>query len=338
MAPDDRNLSPADPLPEQRVGAAMRHERKHRRVGLREMARQIHYSHSRLSDYERGNAMPSEKAVERYEQVLVLKPGTLMKVLEKARIERYGDADDAWARQRVNPPIEFMTASEGETSARSRRLFWWRSRHAVVVGACLALIVILGAISGVITAEHRGARRSSCVAIGKGDPVYVDAFQAAFTADGGSPALGCGLNSIHPWGPGFIQDLRGGKAGSAAIMALDPTYAYVLAGPAWTAYEEIGGSGGSAPLAGYPASEPTRVGRGLVIQLRGAKSGDGGLLRGDRIGRWYWAPGPLWHQYLELGGPGGHLGYPIDPPSAQKDGAQQDFEGGRLVSRTVLAR
>jgi hypothetical protein len=57
------------------------------------MAKRLNYnSHTTLLNYEQGGAMPTEEAITGYEQVLKLEPGSLLAILEQARIERHGDA------------------------------------------------------------------------------------------------------------------------------------------------------------------------------------------------------------------------------------------------------
>ncbi len=104
----DTNRSAQDnsvPLPEQRVGAALRDARRAAGLSLRAMAKHLNYgSHSTLSEYENGARMPSETVTEGYERVLHLPPGTLMSMLEEANIERHGDA---WAKRRIHVPLQF---------------------------------------------------------------------------------------------------------------------------------------------------------------------------------------------------------------------------------------
>ncbi len=81
----------------------MRAARQAARTSLREMARRLNYgSHSSLSEYELGARMAPETVIEGYERHLGLAPGTLMKVLEAANIERHGDA---WSRRRSHLPL-----------------------------------------------------------------------------------------------------------------------------------------------------------------------------------------------------------------------------------------
>jgi transcriptional regulator with XRE-family HTH domain len=113
-------------------------------MSLRELARQLGYnSHTTLSGYERGSLMPPDQVVEGYERVLSLRPGTLMQILEAARIERHGDA---WPKRRSREPQELASAGEGptpETTAEAPRRV---SRRRVLVAASAVLLVLVATI------------------------------------------------------------------------------------------------------------------------------------------------------------------------------------------------
>jgi len=97
-------------LPERRVGAALRAAREAAGLGLREIARLLHYrSHSTLSEYEAGARMPSEIVVEGYERVLGLPRGTLLALLESANIERHGDP---WMKRRTYASVQRTSHEE----------------------------------------------------------------------------------------------------------------------------------------------------------------------------------------------------------------------------------
>jgi hypothetical protein len=64
--------------------------------------------------------MPTEEVVNGYEKILRLESGTLLTVLENARIERHGDA---WSKRRVHIPAEFaLGESEVAPERRPRRI------------------------------------------------------------------------------------------------------------------------------------------------------------------------------------------------------------------------
>src|SRR4051794_30933938 len=89
--------------PEVELGTAMRRVRETHKISLREMAKRLGYrSHTTLGDYELGRKMASEEAVDGYERVLHLAPGTLRAVLEQARTESHGDVF-AKRRPRLTP-------------------------------------------------------------------------------------------------------------------------------------------------------------------------------------------------------------------------------------------
>ncbi len=104
MASEDPFAEVADESPERRVGAAMRRARASAGISLRQMAKRLHYgSHSTLSMYERGDAMPSEEAVLGYERVLGLDSGSLLHLLREANTERHGDE---WPKRQGHAPAE----------------------------------------------------------------------------------------------------------------------------------------------------------------------------------------------------------------------------------------
>lgn len=142
MSSDDPKSNSGSVPPEQRVGAAMREARESAGISLRDIAKRLSYnSHTTLSSHERGAVMPTEEAVKGYEQVLGLEPGTLMDVLESARIERHGDA---WAKRRVHLPAEFVrTEPDRPESSQPTRKFRWSSRRwAIIPGAVLVLALV----------------------------------------------------------------------------------------------------------------------------------------------------------------------------------------------------
>jgi transcriptional regulator with XRE-family HTH domain len=112
----------ADDLPERRVGASLREAREVGGLSMREMAKRLNYhSHTTLSSYERGAVMPTEQVVSGYEKVLNLANGTLLNVLERACVERHGDA---WPKRRVHIPAEFVTKPADRTVGRRRARTW----------------------------------------------------------------------------------------------------------------------------------------------------------------------------------------------------------------------
>jgi len=124
----------------------------------------------------------------------------------------------------------------------------------------------------------------------------------------GRAAAGCGYHPVHGWGPGWIQDLRGGKQGNAAIMALSPDYAYLLDGSAWHDYQAQAGPD-TGPRAGYPTSEPYRCGDSTMFELADGSAGPGVMVT-TTSHRYIWLTGDVWTRYDAIGGPAGRLGSP----------------------------
>jgi uncharacterized protein with LGFP repeats len=145
----------------------------------------------------------------------------------------------------------------------------------------------------------------------------------AFEKAGGERTLGCGFNPEHEWGPGVIQDLRGGVGGDAAIMALTPDHAYVLAGRAWRDYESQAGRD-TGPRAGFPISNPYRCGNSKMFELASGSVGAGAMVT-KVDGEFIWLSGAIWSRYRALGGPAGRLG---SPTAFDSTGQRQPFERG----------
>jgi transcriptional regulator with XRE-family HTH domain len=166
----------------------MREARESHGVGLRQMAKRLNYSHSTLSNYERGGAMPTEQVVHGYEHLLGLEPASLMKVLEAARIERHGDA---WAKRRAHVPVEFAgekakpvaSALEGH----GRRLAWLRGRRALVAGIVAAGLLLLVGVPVVLALQGRETGTPSPTSVDLGldnrDPKVAGCDDGATTAD-----------------------------------------------------------------------------------------------------------------------------------------------------------
>jgi transcriptional regulator with XRE-family HTH domain len=141
----------------------MREAREAHGVSLRKLAKQLGYqSHTTLSGYERGAIMPTDAVVAGYEQALGVEPGSLMAVLEAARIERHGDA---WPKRRMHVPAEFVH-TEGDAVAervaaavttpepmpqprRHRRLWVW--------GGAVVLVLAVGALIAVVLTNQPAA-------------------------------------------------------------------------------------------------------------------------------------------------------------------------------------
>lgn len=136
--------------PEQRVGAAMRKVRESAGMSLREMARRLGYnSHTTLSSHERGEVMPTDESVAGYERELGLRTGSLLDILEAARIERHGDA---WPKRRRHLPVDFgdKDASADLSTQRSRLPQWARNRWLIGSVGLVAVGVIIWILVAVL--------------------------------------------------------------------------------------------------------------------------------------------------------------------------------------------
>lgn len=155
-------------LPEQRVGTAMREARESIVISLRSMAKQLGYnSHTTLSSYERGAVMPTDETVTGYERILGLSPGTLADVLERARIERHGDA---WAKRRVRIQTEFAPVAPAEAkppveldqpSAPSSKP--WPPRRWTAVAGGVVMLGIVALVVGLLIGQPGSARTVGAV-------------------------------------------------------------------------------------------------------------------------------------------------------------------------------
>ena len=135
-----------------------------------------------------------------------------------------------------------------------------------------------------------------CTAIGVGEGALAIEFVNAFERVGGDAVLGCGFGPIHRWGPGWIQDLRGGREGDAAIMSLGPAHeTVVLAGAAWRDYEASWGPD-SGPLMGYPTSKPRRCDQRQVFELAGGTDGQGAMVSDHERNSYQWIQSVEWQQ------------------------------------------
>jgi transcriptional regulator with XRE-family HTH domain len=146
MTPNESGPSHDAALPEKKIGAAMRQAREVHGISLRGMARRLNYnSHTTLLNYEQGGAMPTEDAVRGYEKVLALEPGSLLQVLEQARIARHGDP---FAKRRAHVPAIFVDAHGSEPENRNqphgKSLRFRRSTMTTVAAVIIAIATTVG--------------------------------------------------------------------------------------------------------------------------------------------------------------------------------------------------
>lgn len=154
-------------LPEQRVGSAMREAREAGGISLRKLAQQLGYhSHTTLSSYERGAVMSTDEAVAGYERVLGLKSGTLVDVLESARIERHGDA---WAKRRMHIPAEFVQTEPAQAGRLNEPkgqvliLKRWRLRRWMAGTSLVVMLAAVGLVVALLASQPGPATTSGAV-------------------------------------------------------------------------------------------------------------------------------------------------------------------------------
>jgi transcriptional regulator with XRE-family HTH domain len=282
-------------------------------VSQKELADHLGTSKSVISRVETGKQLPALDLTEAYERHFRVPPGLI--VAERDRIVR-GTWDPTPAVSQDSGGSSENTEPTSGIDGRPRRL----RRYGA---AAVAMLVIALAVA-VLWATRPSAR--GCLTIGVGNPNYSAAFVAVYRAAGGE-VLGCGFSDVHPWGPGWIQDLRGGRDGNAAIMALNANQALVLTGRAWHDYQaQLGPNTG--PRAGYPTSAPFRCGRATLFELAGGSEGPGAMVTLSNSHQFIWLSGAIWATHRELGGPAGPLGSPSGPPTITEKGERQAFDGG----------
>lgn len=150
MTSDEGGSKHNSALPEKKVGAAMRQAREEHNLSLRGMSRRLNYnSHTTLLNYEQGGAMPTEDAVRGYEEVLGIEPGSLLQVLEQARIERHGDP---FPKRRVHIPIKLVAERESGSENLDQPLgkSHWRSRWLRRPTLAIVAVVTAVAIAAVV--------------------------------------------------------------------------------------------------------------------------------------------------------------------------------------------
>ena len=312
------------------LGALLRGLREARGWSLRKAARKLKYhSHSQLSAFEAGKEILPLRRVAIVAKVL----GANADELETLRRRAQAEKEQRWHAEKVeeaesSPDNPGLGRGQLDDTGRVGKRIWLRVT--LVASASMAIFAFGGAVSLQIRTLGAGSHR--CIPIGTAGGEYASEFRAAYDRFGGAAVLGCAINEVHTWGPGMTQDLRGGSERAAALMATVPESAIVLAGQLWRAYDGMGGvgTGRTAPLAGYPRSDPQQYREGFLLPLTQGSGGDGGLLRRNGDPNWYWVSGPMWDRYASEGGPSGWLGFPIGPSVASGSQLRQAFEGGIL--------
>ena len=350
MTSDDTESSAERVLPEQRVGAAMREAREAARISLRGMAKRLGYhSHTTFSSYERGEVMPTDEVVKGYERILGLASGTLTSVLEEARIERHGDP---FAKRRQRMPVDFASKeqdSEGtlQDTSRSR---WFHRRSVILVAGVLVLAIgatiwFANKSNHQVDATHN-AQAATCADVGNDsrgvlDRTWAGPFRAAYQGAGGKAKLGCPRTDdpsgfVHQWGAGTSQDLQGGRASMARIMALDPKHVIVMAGSYWQDYTDLGSgqpNSNAAQQEGYPTSDPFTCGQARLVLLANSQHNEtpGIMVTAAHSVHFIWLPKPIWLAYKTVAGPFGPLGQPTGEEQPIQSGIRQPFEHGDIT-------
>jgi hypothetical protein len=155
----------------------------------------------------------------------------------------------------------------------------------------------------------------------------------AYNAAGGRDKLGCPVSVreqglVHEWGRGLSQDLADEQNRQTRLMALDTDKVIVMTGTYWTDYTRPHDRF-AAGIQGYPTSDPITCGNARVVPLDGGEFTPGAMVS-TPAGRFVWLPRPVWLRYLELGGPQGTLGGPLNPLDENVEGVIQ-FENGTTI-------
>jgi murein DD-endopeptidase MepM/ murein hydrolase activator NlpD len=91
-------------------------------------------------------------------------------------------------------------------------------------------------------------------------------------------------------------------------------------------FDRIGGW----DVVGSAANNVHRWGNGYVQDFVGGSEGSGIIMKWDVNNNSYWVGGSIWQKFLETGGVGGIMGYPIADRYASNGGFRQDFQGGSI--------
>ncbi len=133
--------------------------------------------------------------------------------------------------------------------------------------------------------------------IGEGIPGIEPAFQLAYDTAGGVTFLGPAASLAYEDGPGYVQHLRGGSCGDAAVLcALPGSYAVAVTGELWAAICQQGhpSLGGGPSAVGFPAARAGGARRYIgpevsKIETLGGTWGPGRMVR-RASGGWRWRP------------------------------------------------
>jgi hypothetical protein len=231
--------------------------------------------------------------------------------------------------------------------ASARRLLR-RLIIAIVVVFVIAAILWLdnGGEHWIAITYYEHTKAATCADIGDDgrntpDPMWAGPFRAAYQAAGGEAALGCPRTNdpsgyVHQWGAGTSQDLQGGRAGIARIMALTPKDVIVMAGSYWHDYTDLGNgqpNSNAAQEKGYPISKPVACGTARLVLLADSQQNEtpGAMVTAAHSNHFVWLPKSIWLAYEAAGGPFGPLGQPVGQERLVPSGISQPFEHGYIM-------
>jgi hypothetical protein len=256
------------------------------------------------------------------------------------------------ANQSSAHPVEKIVREEQEPGSQEHLV----KRRRQLPGRPLAIVVIMsvsaiGALIWLGISERwfggtSNTQAATCSDVGNNsrgvlDPTWAGPFRAAYQAAGGEAELGCPRTDdssgyVHQWGGGTSQDLQGGRAGIARIMALDPEHVIVMAGSYYHDYTDLG-SGNSDPNAaqeeGYPTSNPFECGSARLVLLADSQHNQtpGAMVTAAHSKHFMWLPKLIWLAYKAIGGPLGPLGQPTGQEQPIPSGIRQQFEYGDVT-------
>jgi hypothetical protein len=216
---------------------------------------------------------------------------------------------------------------------------WMTTTPGVVITLAAVGVLVMGILVWTRPDSTPGGSSPTCEDVGVAHET-VDAYRVnrqawlnAYNAAGGRDKLGCPVQVreqglVHEWGRGLSQDLADEQNRQTRLMALDVDKVIVMTGTYWTDYTKPHNQF-AAGLQGYPTSDPITCGNARVVPLEGGEFTPGAMVS-TPAGRFVWLPRPVWLRYLELGGPQGILGRPLNPLDENIEGVIQ-FENGTAI-------
>lgn len=195
----------------------------------------------------------------------------------------------------------------------------------IKVGLAVTALIVIGTMLFTWSTAQ-----ASCVEPGAGGGSLLGPFRDAYDRYGGEPVLGCAINEVHKWGPGFVQDFEGGSSERSTLMTLNRTDVYYLGGDMWWDYVDIA-DGATPDVVGVAASEILQCGPATVLRLEGGHTGPGALVSNVSGDHHVWLDGDIWTAYKRAGGPMGRLGQPIGAVEQDQTSTRAEFEGGTIT-------